>query len=356
MVKSRKKIIRTISCVLALMLAFGMGLTALADRSGTVKGSNVNARTGAGTNFDYAAKGLSNGTAVTVTGEEAGSDGHTWYKVTFSDGKEGYIRDDFINVGEEIQEEAPADTEMMTEGDASEGEGGATMAETPTETEPEPEVSVPNDYTVEYSTDSEGTGTWYLNNNIEGVRYKVEELLSTAQSAEKNKAESDANNGRNRLFIIILSVLLIVAVVAITILIIRLRSMYEDIEEEQYRSRSSSRREGSSQRSSQSGSRTGGSRSQASSQSLRTTSPSSRGESSRGEGVRGESSRGEASRSGVRTESRNAGGPTRTAREVRYQERPQSQASRKPAPRPKNFAGDIDDDFEFNFVNLDDDI
>lgn len=322
--------------LLALTMALGMGLTALADRQATVKGSGVNIRSGPGTNYDPPVASKGGGTALIVTGEEQGSDGHTWYKITFDGDKEGYIRDDFIELGEEIPEEepaeeVPAETEQPAEGEDS----GASMADTYVPEEPAPVTN--NDYTVEYAESEDGEFSWYLNNNIEGVRYKVEELLETAQSAVQYRAETEGRAGRDRILLIVLGVLLVAAIIAITILILRLRSAYEEIEEEQYRSQNSRRREsGSAAPRTQSASRTGGSR-PVQSQSLRTTSSQS------------------PSRSGVRTESRNAQSAARAGREMRYQEeRPQAPA-RKPAPRPRNFAGDMDDDFEYNFVDLDDD-
>ena len=335
----RKTAVRGVSLILAFVLALGMGITALADRQATVKGSGVNIRSGPGTNYDPPVASKGGGTALIVTGEEQGSDGHTWYKVTFDGDKEGYIRDDFIELGEEIPSEEPVEEAPEETAPAEESpDAGASMADTMVPEEPAPVTN--NDYTVEYAENEDGEFSWYLNNNIEGVRYKVEELLETAQSAVQYRAETEGRAARDRILLIVLGVLLVAAIIAITILILRLRGAYEEIEEEQYRSQSARRREsgGAPQRSS-SASRTGGSRPAASSQqSIRTT-----------------SSQGGGSRSGVRTESRNAQSAGRAGREMRYQEeRPQAPV-RKPAPRPRNFAGDMDDDFEYNFVDLDDD-
>lgn len=57
---------------------------------------------------------LSSGYPLTVTGNEKGEDGYTWYKVTFSyqgNGREGYVRQDFVTITAEDLSEAPVGSE-----------------------------------------------------------------------------------------------------------------------------------------------------------------------------------------------------------------------------------------------------
>ena len=65
--------------------------------TGTVTPADgVNVRAGAGTDYSIVMV-LAAGTRVTVTGSAKGTDGYTWYKVSYS-GKTGYIRSDFLSI------------------------------------------------------------------------------------------------------------------------------------------------------------------------------------------------------------------------------------------------------------------
>ena len=84
----------TAAPVSALKPAFT--LTAYADQAAMVNTDTLNVRSGPGTSYSKVAT-LTGGTAVTVTGETAGTDGYTWYSINFGSGS-GYARYDFISV------------------------------------------------------------------------------------------------------------------------------------------------------------------------------------------------------------------------------------------------------------------
>lgn len=124
---------------------------------------------------------LSSGDVMDVTGETTGSEGKIWYQITGEkDGKaiNGYVREDTLEIAETVQPAAPAEPPEET------------PAETPSDTAPST-----NDYDVSYADDGTGTNDWYLNDNINGTRYKVSDLLGAAQTNESNIAEMEKQTG-----------------------------------------------------------------------------------------------------------------------------------------------------------------
>ena len=157
---------------------------------------------------------LSSGDVMDVTGETTGSEGKIWYQITGEkDGKaiNGYVREDTLEIAETVQPVAPSEPPEET------------PAETPSDTAPST-----NDYDVSYADDGTGTNDWYLNDNINGTRYKVSDLLGAAQTNESNIAEMEKQTGSLRMIIIILAVIVGLLVVAVTVLIFKLKGTYDD--------------------------------------------------------------------------------------------------------------------------------
>ena len=156
---------------------------------------------------------LSSGDVMDVTGETTGSEGKIWYQITGEkDGKaiNGYVREDTLEIAETVQPAAPAEPPEET------------PEETPSDTAPST-----NDYDVSYADDGTGTNDWYLNDNINGTRYKVSDLLGAAQTNESNIAEMEKQTGSLRMIIIILAVIVGLLVVAVTVLIFKLKGTYD---------------------------------------------------------------------------------------------------------------------------------
>ena len=178
--------------------------------------SSARLRGEASTNSDQVGS-LSSGDEIDVVGETTGSDGNLWYQVSGDVNGEtvsGYIRSDLVEVTETAQAEAPSET----------------PAETPSETPSETESTPSDEYSVSYADDGTGTGVsdWYLNDNINGTRYKITDLLNAQQTNESNIAVMEEQTGSMRMIIIILAVIIALLVIVVTILIFKLRSSYED--------------------------------------------------------------------------------------------------------------------------------
>lgn len=89
------------TCISVMDPSFSLKTFAYAKKQGTVIASSLNVRSGAGTGYSTVAR-LANGTAVTVVGEEKGSDGALWYKISFtgSSGTQntGYVSSRYIKL------------------------------------------------------------------------------------------------------------------------------------------------------------------------------------------------------------------------------------------------------------------
>ncbi|RKM61216.1 hypothetical protein D6855_04805 [Butyrivibrio sp. CB08] len=213
--------------------------TAVDAKSATITEESVNVREGAGTKYNSVGK-VTKGDTVTITGEATGTDNKTWYQVTFgSSNKTGYVRSDLL----QVSEAAPAEG---GEGEGAEGgEGEGEVAETPEETEePQEEEQGPavtseagdGHYSLVYLTDdASGEPIWYLYDNIEGYRVKVNELIDAAKSSDEvNKLVKTNNNYKT--ILIILAVVVAALVIGLIIMALKLRDSlyYEDEEEEEY--------------------------------------------------------------------------------------------------------------------------
>ena len=203
---------------------------------------NVNVRQGAGTAYDAVGK-VAKGDTVTITGEATGTDNKTWYQVTFGNDKQGFIRSDLLQVSEAAPAEGGEAPAEGGEAPAEGGEGEVAEGEAPAEGGEEQSqggaevTSEAGDgtYSLVYITDEEGTGVWYLYDNVEGYRVKVNELIEAAKSSDEvNKLVKTNNNYKTVL--IILAVLILALVVGLVLLALKLRDSlyYEDEPEEEY--------------------------------------------------------------------------------------------------------------------------
>ena len=294
---------------------------------------------------------------VIVSGETQGNDGKKWYYVTFTGTggveRSGFIRSDLLSLGDMV----PVPEEEEPE---------------PQETEPEPETPIYSDYKLTYEQNSDGSSEWYLydytvgDNPEQYDKYHLNQLME-ATKARSEMAAADAKTlVRQRVAIVILVILVVILIVVGVIMALKLRDVYyeeyEDEEEEEeetpaqrkrrseedapaQRKRRSEEEEAPAQRRR----RTEGN-DEASERRRRRTEeeePSSR----RRRRMEEEESADERSarRRAARDDRESRG------REVEYREDEAGSAAVKPAPKrkPKNFLLD-DDEFEFEFLNMDD--
>lgn len=276
---------------------------------------------------------LTPGTQVVVSGKSVGSDSKTWYYVTFtgSNGSErtGYIRSDLLNMGELLPvEEAPE--------------------ETPPEVPEAPTEPVRNDYELKIETDSEGVETWYLYDNINGHKEPLMPLMESISSQSVEDEKAAGTIVKQRIVIVVLAVLLVLLTVAVIFMAFKLRdAYYEEDDEDEEETRRPARRERTEQDERRAARRERTEREQGAKR--RTAGDDERPAKRRtAAGENGEPRRRE---NGSRDADRQ--GSRRREREGSYRE--DAGEAVKPAPRrkAKNFLLD-DDEFEFEFLNMDD--
>ncbi len=237
-------------------------VTAIAETKAYVSFKSARVRQGASTQHEIVGSAVEN-TPVVITGEAKGTDGKKWYQVRYTNqnGREvvGFIRSDLVTVGDppapaatapaetpaETPAEAPADTsaEQPAEeasgqpeegGEGAEGneeEGGE--GQQVSESEPQPEDTVKPDYEMVYQANSEGVEEWYLFDNINGTQQSLANLRAAAEAGEKLSLASSKQASTQKIIIIVLGVLAAVLAVIVAFLLFKLKDMYEDDEEDE---------------------------------------------------------------------------------------------------------------------------
>ena len=302
-----------------------------------ITAQTVNVRTAPATN-EAVVEQLARDAQVVVGGETNASDGKKWYYVTFTGTgdveRSGYIRSDLLSLGEMV----PVPEEVAQE---------------PQETEPEPETPVNMDYELTYEQSTEGTFEYYIwdyTDKGSAKQYPLLRLMEVTKERSDNDAAAAKTLVRQRIVIVVLAILLVLAIIAVVIMALKLRDLYyedyEDEEEEQpiqRRRRSEETEDSSTQR-------------------KRRTQEAEESNTQRRR--RSEDSEDASTRRRRRTEEEDRKADRRRAdrndretgvREVEYREDEAGSATVQTAQKkkPKNFLLD-DDEFEFEFLNMED--
>lgn len=242
-------------------------------------------------------------TQIIISGQTNGNDGNVWYYITFTgtggQEKTGYVRNDLIELGE------------LVSSDVSEQN-----PENNVDVSYEPEEELENkDYEVVYEETEDG-GVWYLYNNLENKKQKLEELLEAANNQQLNESADTSTIKKLRIVIIILVVVIIFAAFIMTIMFFKLRDAYyeayeENNEEETVEKPIKTKREN-------------------------VETP---------QNVKSEPKEPPAKKKPIQTEKK------MPVKEVTYEEEPETQIKPAPKKKAKNFMID-DEDFEFEFLNM----
>lgn len=219
--------------------------TSIGEQQAVIKSDkSVNVRSGASTQHDQVAS-LPNGTSITLIGEANDSAGNKWYQMTCSyDGKtiEGYVRSDLITIGAaENTDNNSENTEGSAEGEGTEPEDTegenteGVSEEEESETSPQEPVEEHKDYEVVYAQNSAGEYGYYLFNYAAGTQWSITELnklldvVSTAEAA--NQLLDQIKN--EKIIIIILAVVIVILFIVLTVLLFKIRDLCYDYEEEE---------------------------------------------------------------------------------------------------------------------------
>ncbi len=333
--------------------------TAIDEQQATISQSSVNIRSGASTSHSTVAS-LPSGTVITLIGEAKDSSGKQWYqmKCTYNN-KEvtGYVRYDLITIGAAVQptEEAPAEDANAGEVDENGEPAGEGGEEVPQEATEEP-VSDNKEYEIVYEKDDIGEYAYYLYDYGQGNKQKLADLLSVVTTAQKNQELYQKQINNEKIIIIILAVVIVALALVVTILLFKIRDLYDDYddeddeeEEEDYPPRRKPTPAGGAARTERNSN--GPQRREQPQQGARRTGdqPSRQGQPRAPQSGQPRQQARPVSRPGQEPEGRRPARPRDG--ELYAAERPANRPA--PARKPQNFLND-DDEFEFEFLNMDD--
>lgn len=204
-------------------VASSTDVTEMPAQGATVTTNDVRVRSSASTSGSVVTT-VANGTAVTVNGQTTDSSGKVWYQVSFiSNGSEvtGFIRYDFIELGEVLA------TEEETPEEAPEEESETEQADVPT-----PDVN----YALEYTTNPDGEYEWYLNDYTNSRRQKLNDLLSAQEQGNAGMDTMETTIAKQKTILIVLAVVVILLAVLSTVLGFKLHEgsySYEEDDDEE---------------------------------------------------------------------------------------------------------------------------
>lgn len=185
--------------------------------SGTTTDS-VSVREGASTKSSKKATAAA-GQALSITGQATGSDGNIWYQVSY-DGVSGFIRSDYVNT-EAVQENTDEEITDTGEEIAEETEEEAPVATTPN-----------SDYELKYEPNNDGVDTWYLYDHIKGTRQSIDNINAVMQQSQMMQTSDNEDVAKYKKIVIIMGVAILILIIVIAILSFKLRDSYEDWEDE----------------------------------------------------------------------------------------------------------------------------
>ena len=169
--------------------------------------SDVNVRAGAGTDYTKIGE-LTAGTTLVAIGQAKDSNGDIWYQF-YTTGTDqqmtGFIRYDYITLGDPVQTAQTDTSSQDTSEDASQD-----STEKP-------------DYEAVYADDGSGTSEWYLYNNVTNTRKKISDMESAVDEANTLVTEAQSSVSHYRMITILFGVLFAVSLIAVIFLILNLR-------------------------------------------------------------------------------------------------------------------------------------
>jgi len=183
----------------------------------------VNIRSGAGTGYSKVGS-LDAGTEVILVAEATDSSGKQWYQLKCeAQNMEGYIRSDLVTITGDAEVADDASEGDVTDADIEDVEA----TEEPEAETPEPEVTN-NDYEIVYTADDEGTEQYYLYDHVNNTRQKVTDLLSAVDTLNTNYQEAASSLSTFKILTIALGALALIFLVIIVVLLIKGHSSEDD--------------------------------------------------------------------------------------------------------------------------------
>lgn len=313
----------------------------------TVHVEAIKVRSAPSTN-DTVVDRLAQNAQVVISGKSEGSDGKDWYYVTFTGTgnveKTGFIRSDLLTLGDMVP--VPEEEEQPQE------------PEQPQETQ----RPVNNDYELIYESEPDGSYAWYLYDHTQGGsdKKRVDQILAAANMQPEDTEEEAKTLVKQRIAIVALVVLAVLLIIAVIIMALKLRDVYYEDYEDDEEDEEEPETEGASGRRQRAQEDEAPKERRRDSQTDTRTSRSGKREAKEDEEAprrrRAQEADEPSGRRRRRTENEEeAEAEQRQARRRQMrEEREEEEASRNaPKRKTKNFLLD-DDEFEFEFLSMDD--
>ena len=313
----------------------------------TVHVEAIKVRSAPSTN-DTVVDRLTENAQVVISGKSEGSDGKDWYYVTFTGTgnveKTGFIRSDLLTLGDMV----PVSEEV----------------EQPQEPEQPQETQRPvnNDYELIYESEPDGSYAWYLYDHTQGGsdKKRVDQILAAANMQPEDTEEEAKTLVKQRIAIVALVVLAVLLIIAVIIMALKLRDVYYEDYEDDEEDEEEPETEGASRRRQRAEEDEASQERRRDSQTDARTARSGRREaredeesprrrrSQEAEETSGRRRRRSEDEEDAETEQRQA-----RRRQMRDEREEEAAAANAPKRKTKNFLLD-DDEFEFEFLSMDD--
>jgi len=155
---------------------------------------------------------------VAITGEAKGTDGMTWYQINYGDVK-GFIRSDLLTVGEKVS--TPDESEPVEETEpVVEEEDDVFVA-------PEPTPIVNQDYEVRYEPNDQGENIWYLYDHNKGTRQSLDNIFAVMEQSQNMTTSKKEMSSGLKIVVIVMGVVIVILIAVVAILAFKLRDSYE---------------------------------------------------------------------------------------------------------------------------------
>ncbi len=221
---SKMNRIRTLAAAAALSaaVAFTVPTVSVFAATGTVTGSDINVRSEASSDSSQVGT-VTTGDVVTVGETATDSSGATWYQVTLSNGTTGYVRGDFLIVDEsESEEETDASAEETTEESAEDSAEADSTDSAAADAAAAAEQDT-GGYQVVLAPDENGEDTYYLYDNNAGQRMKISDISKLQDDVNTANQQAASTKSTYTVFVIVLAATTIIFLIGCIVLFLKLR-------------------------------------------------------------------------------------------------------------------------------------
>ena len=210
------------AAALSAAVALAVPTVSVFAATGTITGSDINVRSEASSDSSQVGT-VTTGDTVTVGDTETDSSGATWYQVTLSNGTTGYVRGDFLTVdetdeadAETTEEDATTETteEDSTEADSTDSAAADAAAAAEQDT---------GGYQVVLAPDENGDDTYYLYDNNAGQRMKISDISKLQEDVNTANQQAASTKSTYTVFVIVLAATTVIFLIGCIVLFLKLR-------------------------------------------------------------------------------------------------------------------------------------